>query len=71
VSLAGQRVFDHLFVSASSGSPGRLLDQDLAAARTFVDGKLLGSWTCARYAAPLIPAGGSARQRTSCTPRSS
>jgi NAD(P)-dependent dehydrogenase (short-subunit alcohol dehydrogenase family) len=49
----------HLFVSASSGSPGRLLDQDLAAARTFVDGKLLGSWTCARYAAPLIPAGGS------------
>ncbi len=57
MSLVGQRVV----VSASSGSPGRLLDQDLAAARTFVDGKLLGSWTCARYAAPLIPAGGSIR----------
>ncbi len=49
----------HLFVSASPGSSGRLLEQDLAAARTFVDGKLLGSWSCARYAAPLIPAGGS------------
>ena len=36
-----------------------MLEQDLAAARTFVDGKLLGSWTCARYGAPLIPAGGS------------
>ena len=50
---------DHLFVSASPGIPGRLLEQDLTAARTFVDGKLLGSWTCARYGAPLIPAGGS------------
>ena len=50
---------DHLFVSASPGSPGPFLEQDLAAARTFVDGKLLGSWTCARYAAPRMPAAGS------------
>jgi NAD(P)-dependent dehydrogenase (short-subunit alcohol dehydrogenase family) len=50
---------NHLFVSASPGSPGPFLEQDLAAARTFVDGKLLGSWTCARYAAPRMPAGGS------------
>jgi NAD(P)-dependent dehydrogenase (short-subunit alcohol dehydrogenase family) len=50
---------DHLFVSASPGSPGPFLDQDLAAARTYMDGKFLGSWTCARYAAPRMPAGGS------------
>ena len=50
---------DHLFVSASPGSPGPFLEQDLAVARTFLDGKLLGSWTCARYAAPHMPAGGS------------
>src|SRR5437660_1696955 len=50
---------DHLFVSASPGAPGPFLEQDLAAARSFVDGKLLGSWTCARYAAPRMPAGGS------------
>jgi len=53
-----QRV-DHLFVSASPGAPGPFFEQDLAAARTFVDGKLLGSWMCARYAAPRMPAGGS------------
>jgi NAD(P)-dependent dehydrogenase (short-subunit alcohol dehydrogenase family) len=50
---------DHLFVSASPGSPGRFLEQDLAAARTFLDGKLLGSWMAARYAAPRMHAGGS------------
>jgi NAD(P)-dependent dehydrogenase (short-subunit alcohol dehydrogenase family) len=57
---------DHLVVSASSGSPGPFLEQDLAAARTFVDGKLLGSWTCARYAAPLMRAGGSITFVTGC-----
>jgi NAD(P)-dependent dehydrogenase (short-subunit alcohol dehydrogenase family) len=50
---------DHLLVSASPGSAGAFLEQDLAAARSFVDGKLLGSWACARYAAPRMPAGGS------------
>jgi NAD(P)-dependent dehydrogenase (short-subunit alcohol dehydrogenase family) len=52
---------DHLFVSASPGSPGPFLEQDLSAARTFMDGKFLGSWTCARYAAPRMPAGGRSR----------
>ncbi|MGZ4287696.1 MAG: SDR family oxidoreductase [Solirubrobacteraceae bacterium] len=55
----GVRTLDHLFVSASPGAPGPFLEQDLTAARSFVDGKLLGSWTCARYAAPLMRAGGS------------
>jgi NAD(P)-dependent dehydrogenase (short-subunit alcohol dehydrogenase family) len=50
---------DHLLVSASPGSAGAFLEQDLPAARSFVDGKLLGSWACARYAAPRMPAGGS------------
>ena len=50
---------DHLFVSASPGAPGPFLEQDLAAARTFLDGKLLGTWTAARYAAPQMPPGGS------------
>ena len=50
---------DHLFVSSSPGSPGPLLEQDLTSARSFIDGKLLGSWMCARYAAPRVRAGGS------------
>jgi NAD(P)-dependent dehydrogenase (short-subunit alcohol dehydrogenase family) len=50
---------DHLLVSSSPGAPGPFLEQDLAAARTFLDGKFLGSWTCARYAAPRMRAGGS------------
>jgi NAD(P)-dependent dehydrogenase (short-subunit alcohol dehydrogenase family) len=57
---------DHLFVSASPGSPGSFLDQDLAAARTYMDGKFLGSWTCARYAAPRMSAGGSITFVTGC-----
>ena len=55
----GLGTLDHLFVSASPGAPGPFLEQDLTAARTFIDGKLLGAWICARYAAPLIRAGGS------------
>lgn len=42
---------DHLLVTASPGSPGPFLDQDLNEARSFMDGKFLGSWTAARYAA--------------------
>ena len=57
---------DHLFVSSSPGSPGPLLEQDLAGARTFIDGKLLGSWMCARYAAPRMRAGGSITFVTGC-----
>jgi len=50
---------DHLLVTASPGSPGAFLHQDLAAARTFMDGKFFGSWTCARFAAPRLHARGS------------
>lgn len=57
--FAGVGELDHLLVTALPGSPGALLDQDLAAARSFMDGKFFGSWACARYAAPqLRPAGG-------------
>jgi NAD(P)-dependent dehydrogenase (short-subunit alcohol dehydrogenase family) len=57
---------DHLFVSSSPGRPGALFEQDLAAARSFIDGKLLGSWTCARYAAPRMRPGGSITFVTGC-----
>ena len=57
---------DHLLVSASPGTPGPFLEQDLAAARGFIDGKLLGSWTAARYAAPRMPPGGSITFITGC-----
>jgi NAD(P)-dependent dehydrogenase (short-subunit alcohol dehydrogenase family) len=43
--------FDHLLVTASPGSPGPFLKQNLAEARSFIDGKFFGSWTAARYAA--------------------
>jgi NAD(P)-dependent dehydrogenase (short-subunit alcohol dehydrogenase family) len=52
---------DHLLVTAtpSTGSTGRFLEQDLERARAFMDGKFFGSWSCARWAAPRIRAGGS------------
>jgi NAD(P)-dependent dehydrogenase (short-subunit alcohol dehydrogenase family) len=50
---------DHLLVTASPGQAGRLLDQDLAQARSFMDGKFFGSWTCARYGAPRLRPRGS------------
>ena len=50
---------DHLLVTASPGQSGVFLDQDLAQARTFMDGKFFGSWTCARYAAPRLRSRGS------------
>ena len=53
-------------MSSSPGSPGPLLEQDLTSARSFIDGKLLGSWMCARYAAPRMRAGGSITFVTGC-----
>lgn len=50
---------DHLLVTASPGQTGVFLEQDLAHARTFMDGKFFGSWTCARYAAPRLRSRGS------------
>jgi NAD(P)-dependent dehydrogenase (short-subunit alcohol dehydrogenase family) len=49
---------DHLLVTASAGTSGAFLDQDVAAARSFMDGKFFGSWACARYAAPRLRAAG-------------
>ena len=57
---------DHLFVTSSPGLPGPLLEQDLTSARSFIDGKLLSSWMCARYAAPRMRAGGSITFVTGC-----
>jgi NAD(P)-dependent dehydrogenase (short-subunit alcohol dehydrogenase family) len=56
-----QRVgeLDHLLVTASAGTPGAFVDQDLTTARSFMDGKFFGSWMCARYAAPRLRAEGS------------
>jgi len=51
--------FDHLLVTATAGTPGPFLAQDVTAARSFMDGKFFTSWACARYAAPLLPPGGS------------
>jgi NAD(P)-dependent dehydrogenase (short-subunit alcohol dehydrogenase family) len=50
---------DHLLVTASPGSPGAFLKQNLATARGFMDGKFFGSWLCARYAAPRMRGEGS------------
>jgi NAD(P)-dependent dehydrogenase (short-subunit alcohol dehydrogenase family) len=57
----GMDVLDHLFVTAAPapGSSGAFLDQDVATARRYLDGKFFGSWACARYAAPLLRPGGS------------
>jgi NAD(P)-dependent dehydrogenase (short-subunit alcohol dehydrogenase family) len=50
---------DHLLVTASPGSAGAFLQQDLATARRFMDGKFFGSWLSARHAAPRMRSGGS------------
>lgn len=52
---------DHLLVTASPATraPGAFLEQDLPAARAFLDGKLFGSWVCARHAVPRLRPGGS------------
>jgi NAD(P)-dependent dehydrogenase (short-subunit alcohol dehydrogenase family) len=57
--FAAVGALDHLLVTASPGTPGPFLDQDLAAARSFMDGKLFGSWLAARHAVPRMRPGGS------------
>lgn len=53
--------FDHLVVTAAPdvGSWGSFMDADMGGVRSYVEGKLLGTWACARHAAPLLRAGGS------------
>jgi NAD(P)-dependent dehydrogenase (short-subunit alcohol dehydrogenase family) len=60
--------FDHLLVTAapSPGPGGGFLQQDLAAAQAYMNGKFFGSWACARYAAPHLRAGGSITFLTGC-----
>jgi len=59
---------DHLFVTATPpAKTGPFLEQDLDAARSFMNGKLFGSWACARHAAPRLRAGGSITFLTGCT----
>jgi NAD(P)-dependent dehydrogenase (short-subunit alcohol dehydrogenase family) len=57
--FGGLQGLDHLFITASPGRSGAFLEQDVAAARRYMDGKFFGSWACARYAAPVLEPGGS------------
>jgi NAD(P)-dependent dehydrogenase (short-subunit alcohol dehydrogenase family) len=53
--------FDHLVVTAAPGmgSWGNFMDADMNAVRNYMEGKFLGSWACARYAAPHLSSSGS------------
>jgi NAD(P)-dependent dehydrogenase (short-subunit alcohol dehydrogenase family) len=53
--------FDHLVVTAGPelGSWGSFMDPDMSGVRSYLDGKFLGTWACARHAAPHLMAGGS------------
>jgi NAD(P)-dependent dehydrogenase (short-subunit alcohol dehydrogenase family) len=52
---------DHLLITSTppSRAPGKFLEQDVESAQQFLRGKFFGSWACARWAAPKMPAGGS------------
>jgi NAD(P)-dependent dehydrogenase (short-subunit alcohol dehydrogenase family) len=53
--------FDHLVVTAAPdlGTWGRFMDDDMDGARSYLEGKFLGSWACARHAAPHLKENGS------------
>jgi NAD(P)-dependent dehydrogenase (short-subunit alcohol dehydrogenase family) len=53
--------FDHLVVTAGPelGSRGSFMDPDMRGVRSYLEGKFLGTWACARHAAPHLLAGGS------------
>lgn len=53
--------FDHLVVTAGPeiGSWGSFMDPDMRGVRGYFEGKFLGTWACARYAAPHLAPGGS------------
>ncbi|MYM72282.1 SDR family oxidoreductase [Duganella sp. FT134W] len=53
--------FDHLIVTAAPdiGTWGGFMDADMQGVRSYVEGKFLGTWACARYAAPHLRASGS------------
>lgn len=53
--------FDHLLVTAAPDimSWGKFADEDMRGVRSYMEGKFLGSWACARYASPHLAPGGS------------
>jgi len=53
--------FDHLAVTSGPafGTWGTLMAADMRGVRSYMDAKFMGSWACARYAAPYLKAGGS------------
>ena len=53
--------FDHLVVTAAPdlGTWGSFMDDDMRGVRSYMEGKFLGTWACARYAAPHVKEGGS------------
>lgn len=53
--------FDHLVVTAGPeiGSWGSFMDPDMRGVRGYMEGKFMGTWACARYAAPHLAADGS------------
>ena len=48
--------FDHLVVTAAPDimSWGNFMDEDMRGVRSYMEGKFLGSWACARYATPRL-----------------
>jgi NAD(P)-dependent dehydrogenase (short-subunit alcohol dehydrogenase family) len=52
---------DHVLITAAPkpGTWGAFLDQDVARAQQYMNAKFFGSWACARWAAPRMPADGS------------
>ncbi|OON59843.1 short-chain dehydrogenase [Massilia sp. KIM] len=53
--------FDHLVVTAAPdlGTWGAFMDESADGARSYMEGKYLGSWMCARHGAPKLRAQGS------------
>jgi NAD(P)-dependent dehydrogenase (short-subunit alcohol dehydrogenase family) len=53
--------FDHLVVTSGPGfgTWGTFMADDMRGVRSYMDAKFMGSWACARYAAPHLRADGS------------
>ncbi|MFZ6678583.1 SDR family oxidoreductase [Undibacterium sp. Tian12W] len=53
--------FDHLVVTSGPGfgTWGTFMADDMRGVRSYMDAKFMGSWACARYAAPHLQVGGS------------
>jgi NAD(P)-dependent dehydrogenase (short-subunit alcohol dehydrogenase family) len=58
---------DHLFITATPPAVSKpFLEQDLATAQSFMNGKFFGTWACARHAAPRMRPSGSITFLTGC-----